>query len=82
MTSYGNKTIQNDKQLTTDQDTSKTKNHQTKENAFEGLRNMAFTATPKQLGLSLPTDKTVVYGVVMDWRMSGATATTVSRQDN
>jgi hypothetical protein len=41
---------------------------------------MAFTATPEQLGLSLPTDKTVVYGVVMDWEMGGATATTVSYQ--
>ena len=80
LTSCGNKTISNDKQLTTDQDTSKTKVHQTKENAFEGLRNMAFTATPEQLGLSLPTDKTVVYGVIMDWRMGGATATTVSYQ--
>ncbi|KQB43965.1 hypothetical protein RCH33_455 [Flavobacterium daejeonense] len=58
----------------------KPKVHQTKENAFEGLRNMAFTATPEQLGLSLPTDKTVVYGVIMDWEMGGATATTVSYQ--
>lgn len=51
---------------------------ETTKNSFEGLRNMAFSATPEQLGLSLPTDKTVVYGVVMDWEMGGATATTVS----
>ena len=78
LTSCGNKTISNNKQSNTDQDTIKTKVHQTKENAFEGLRNMAFTATPEQLELLLPTDKTVVYGVVMDWEMGGATATTVS----
>ena len=65
---------------TTNVDTSKVKVHKTQENAFEGLRNMAFSATPDQLGLSLPTDKTVVYGVIMDWEMGGATATTVSYQ--
>jgi hypothetical protein len=79
--SCGNKSIANDnKQLTTDQDTTKAKVHHTKENAFEGLRNMAFTATPEQLGLSLSSDKTIVYGIIMDWEMSGATATTVSYQ--
>lgn len=55
-------------------------NLETTENAFEGLRDMAFSATPEQLGLSLPTNKTVVYGVIMDWEMGGATATTVSYQ--
>lgn len=64
--------------MTTNADTSKVKVHKTKENAFDGLRNMAFSVTPDQLGLSLPTDKTVVYGVIMDWEMGGATATTVS----
>lgn len=80
LTSCGNKSTAKDKQSFAEQDTPKPKVHQTKENAFEGLRNMAFTATPEQLGLSLPTDKTVVYGVVMDWEMGGATATTVSYQ--
>ena len=65
---------------TANSDTSKVKIHKTQENAFEGLRNMAFSATPDQLGLSLPADKTVVYGVIMDWEMDGATATTVSYQ--
>jgi hypothetical protein len=55
-----------------------TKAIQTKENSFEDLRNMAFTPTPDQLGLSLPTDKDIVYGVIMDWEMGGATATVVS----
>ena len=80
LTSYGNKSTTNDKQTFADQDTTTPKVHQTKENAFEGLRNMAFSATPEQLGLSLPTDKTVVYGVIMDWEMGGATATAVSYQ--
>ena len=80
LTSCGGKSIESDKQSVADQDTTKPKVHQTKENAFEELRDMAFTATPKQLGFSLPTDKTVVYGVVMDWEMGGATATTVSYQ--
>ncbi|MFZ4726855.1 MAG: hypothetical protein ACOYMD_15585 [Paludibacter sp.] len=80
LTSCQNKTSVNDNQSTTDQDTIKTKVHQTKENAFEGLRNMAFTSTPEQLGLALPIDKTIVYGVIMDWEMDGATATTVSYQ--
>lgn len=53
---------------------------ETTENSFEGLRNMAFSATPEQLGLSLPTDKTVVYGLIMDWEMGGATASTVAYQ--
>lgn len=80
LTSCGNKTTANDKQSTADQDTTKTKVHQTKDNAFEGLRNMAFTTTPVQLGLSLPTDKPIVYGVIMDWEMGGATASMVTYQ--
>lgn len=55
-----------------------TKTIQTRENSFEGLRNMAFTPTPDQLGLSLPTDKDIVYGVIMDWEMGGSIATVVS----
>lgn len=69
-----------DNSATTNSDTSKIKVHKTQENAFDGLRNMAFSATPDQLGLSLPTDKAVVYGVTMDWEMGGAIATTVSYQ--
>ena len=80
LASCGNKSTANDKQTATDQTTTTPKVHQTEENAFEGLRNMAFSATPEQLELSLPTDKTIVYGVIMDWEMGGATATTVSYQ--
>lgn len=59
-------------------DTTKVKQLQTEGNAYEGLRNMAFTATPEQLGLQLPGDKTIVYGVVMDMGMDGGVATIVS----
>ena len=58
----------------------KVKTNETEENPFEGLRNLAFTATPEQLGLSLPTDRVVVYGIVMDWGVNSGIATTVSYQ--
>lgn len=77
LTSCGDKKVSNDNQLTTKQDA---KGNQTKENAFEGMRNLAFTATPKEFGLSLPSDKTIVYGVIMDWGVEGGAATTVSYQ--
>jgi hypothetical protein len=51
---------------------------QTKENAYKGLRNTAFSANPDQLDLELPEDQTSVFGVIMDWEMDGATATTVA----
>ncbi len=54
--------------------------HRTQENMFEGLRNRAFATTPTDLELRLPADETIVYGIVMDWEMGGATATTVSFQ--
>jgi len=41
---------------------------------------MAFTATPQQLGISLPATKTIVYGIIMDWEMGGGTASTVAYQ--
>jgi len=61
-------------------DNSKVKTNETQENPFEGLRNLAFTATPEQLGLLLPIDKTIVFGIVMDWGMNSGIATTVSYQ--
>jgi len=64
---WGTDPDQNDKTVTT-------------ENAFEGLRNMAFSTTPEQIGLTLSTENTVVYGIIMDWEVSGATATTVAYQ--
>jgi regulator of RNase E activity RraB len=48
------------------------------ENDFVALRDMAFTVTADQLNLSLSTDETAVYGVIMDWEMDGTTATVIS----
>jgi hypothetical protein len=78
-TSCGNKSTER-KELTATQDTIKPKIHKTQENTFEDLRNTAFKVTPKQLGLSLSKDKTIVYGVIMDWEMGGAIASTVTYQ--
>lgn len=50
------------------------------ENVFDGLRDMAFSTPPEQLGLTLPADDTVVYGIIMDWEIGGAIATTVAYQ--
>ena len=80
LSSGGKRSSKNKKQSTADQDTTNQKVYQTKENAFEGLRDMALKVKPEQLKLSLPINKTVVYGVIMDWEISGATVTTVSYQ--
>ncbi len=58
--------------------TPEAKSDQKKDNPYEGLRKMALSTTPEILQLSLPSDKTIVYGVVMDWEISGGTVTTVS----
>lgn len=68
------------RQKSMDKNITTAKVHQTKENAYEELRNRAFKTTPEQLELSLPTDKTIVYGVIMDWEMGGGIATTVAFQ--
>ena len=60
-----------------DQNDTEKKIH-TEKNTFEGLRDMAFAVTTEQLGLSLPEDKKVVFGVIMDWEMGGAIASTVA----
>jgi len=57
---------------------SEPKTIKTEENTFPGLRKMAFSVTPEELGLTFSKDQTKVYGVIMDWEMGGATATTVS----
>jgi len=79
LTSCGDKKTHNNPK-TIQQDTTKQKTIETKENAFDGLRDMAFSATPEKLKLSLPNDRTIVYGIIMDWEMSGGTATIVSYQ--
>lgn len=49
-----------------------------KENPFTELREKAFHITPKELGLTVSNEETKVFGIVMDWEMDGATATTIS----
>jgi hypothetical protein len=79
--SCGDKPIDENAQITSGQDTAKPKTQPAKkESPYEGLRNMAFAVTPDQLGLSLPFEKTVVYGAIMDWGIDSATATIVSYQ--
>ena len=62
------------------QDTGQVKKTKVKDNKYTYLRNIAFTVTPDKLNLILPTDKTVVYGIIMDWDYNGVTVTAVSFQ--
>lgn len=80
LTSCQNKSKATEKQIRTDNDSANRKEYHTKTNTFNDLRAMAFSTTPEQLQLSLPADKTIVYGIIMDWEMGGATATIVSYQ--
>jgi hypothetical protein len=57
--------------------TEKIDTNDNKENPFLGLRSMAFSATPQQLGLEIPDDKTQVYGIILDWDLGDAIATIV-----
>lgn len=59
-------------------DTVKTQTHTTELNKFQDLRSMALSITAEQLGIILPLDKTVVYGVVMDWEIGDGIVTLVS----
>jgi hypothetical protein len=80
LTACGQKSTVTENQTPLKQDTVTQKKIHTKTNTFEGLRNAALHVTPEQLGLKLPEDKTVVFGVLMDWDMKGTTVTTVSYQ--
>jgi hypothetical protein len=50
------------------------------DDAMEGLRNMALTTTPEQLGLTLSSGSTTVFGVIMDIGMDKGAATITSYQ--
>ena len=77
---YRNKlSVSNDKQSSNNFNSVGKKTHQLKDNPYEELRNKALKVSPKDLGLSL-NENTIVYGVVMDWEMGGAIATTVTYQ--
>lgn len=78
LTSCNSKQSNKNQDTTSEKADNNPKVYHTKENTFEGLRNMAFSITPQKLELSLLTDKTIVYGVIVDWGMKGATATTVA----
>lgn len=80
LASCKSKTNPDSKQTSSKQDTTNPKVYHTKTNTFNDLRGMAFSAAPEQLQLSLPSDKIVVYGVIMDWGIDTATATVVSYQ--
>jgi hypothetical protein len=58
---------------TTQQNENKT--NKSTDNPYESLRRMALDRTPETLGLKIPSDKTRVYGVVMDWHTGDGIAT-------
>ena len=60
------------------EDTTQLRKVDPKNNPYRDLRNLAFSATMEQVGVELPTDKTKIYGVIMDWDLGGATATLVA----
>ena len=51
-----------------------------KDNPYRKLRNVALRVTPEQLELSLPSNKTDVYGIVMDWNTGDNVCTVVAFQ--
>lgn len=74
MTKTNEKKAEDNSQLTG------TSSTDTSGNAYEGLRSMALTASASKLGISVPSDHAVVYGIVMDWNMGQGIATLVSYQ--
>lgn len=62
------------------QETSAPKEYHTSSNAYHDLRSLAFSITPEQLQLTLSPEKTVVYGVIMDWGIDTSVATVVAYQ--
>lgn len=49
-----------------------------KNNPYQDLRNLAFSATAEQIGVQIPADQTKIYGVIMDWDIGEGTATLVA----
>ncbi len=58
-------------------DKTKIKLTDVKENLYRELRNKALSTTAEQLKLNLDEDKTIVYGVVMDWDIDEAVVTII-----
>ena len=61
-------------------DTGKVKETKVHENMYPELRNKSLTVSTDELHLKLDSNKTIVYGVVMDWDIGQAIATVVSFQ--
>ena len=61
-------------------DTVKVRETKVQENMYPELRNKSLTITADELHLKLDSNKTIVYGVVMDWDIGQAIATVVSFQ--
>ena len=60
------------------QDTEQLRKVDPKNNPYQGLRNLALSATSEQIGVQFPTDQTRIYGVIMDWDLDEGTATLVA----
>ena len=52
--------------------------HNLEDNHYQGLRNMALGVTPEQLKITLPTDQTKIYGIVIDWDLGEGIASFIS----
>ncbi|AXG74666.1 hypothetical protein DVK85_10665 [Flavobacterium arcticum] len=47
------------------------------DNSYNEMRNGALTVKPEQLGIDIPEDSIVVYGIVMDWGIDDNTIATI-----
>lgn len=80
-TTYRSKqTIDRQTQRNLDLDKATIKLNDVKENLYPELRNKALSTTAEQLNLKLDNEKTIVYGVIMDWDMRDAVVTIISFQ--
>ncbi|WP_379041763.1 hypothetical protein [Pedobacter alpinus] len=78
LTSCSNKSDAKQTSQKQTQDTAKGQKFEPNNNPYLELRNMALNATPEQLVIELPKDKTKIYGVVIDWGLEEGTATLVA----
>lgn len=80
ITSCKNKSSVDTKKLTgqTAQDTTQLRKVDPKNNPYQDLRNLAFTATMDLIGVKLPAHQTKIYGIIMDWELGEGTATLVA----
>jgi hypothetical protein len=79
LTSCKNREVVKEQQPTNKPDTAnKVKESKLEENPYTGLRNLAFSTTPEDLKLKLDENKSIVYGIIMDWDIGQALATITS----